>query len=165
MQGNWNRHRTLCKAAINKIWKLDLIHFRQWQRRLRKYFEFCEKHDYLIHGRYFFIFIQVSFPCGFLRWCDSPISISQRESQPCRIFPRESIIFSPLSRQLRPPVALSCGNYCKARSRTIFGKYLGIFCLCGYMFSIVICHVSPSPQHSASAILLRWYLSKLSVDK
>ena len=111
------------------------------------------------------IFTQVAFPCGFLPWCDSPISISQRESQPSRIFPRESIIFSPLSRQLRPPVALSWGNYCTARSRTIFGKYLGIFRLCEYLFSIVNCHVSPSPQHSASAILLRWYLSKLSVDK
>ena len=30
-------------------------------------------------------------------------------------------------------VALSWGNYCKARSRTIFGKYLGIFRLCGYL--------------------------------
>ena len=160
MQGNWNRHRTLCKAAINKIWKLDLIHFRQWQRRLRKYFEFCEKHDYLIHGQYFFIFIQVSFPCGFLRWCDSPISISQRESQPSRIFPRESIIFSPLSRQLRPPGL--CGivvrELLQSKKQNDFWQ---IFRNIPFMWIFV----SPSTQHSASAILLRWYLSKLSVHK
>ena len=116
----------------------------------------------------FFIFNQVAFPCGFLRWCDSPISISQRERVSHLEFSHENQSSSPLclaNFDHLDSVVLSWWNYCKAWSRTIFGKYLGIFHLYGCLFSIVNCHVSPSPQHSTGAILLRWYTSKLSIDK
>ena len=161
MQRNWNRHRILCKAAITRIWKLDLIHFRQWDRENQGCISnfaqnmtiWCLPDSFDFHSGCISLWLPP------VMWFPH-LNFSERKSQPSSIFPQESIIFSPLSRQLRPPGL--CGIVVR---ELLQSKKQNDFWQIFRNISFMWIFVSPSTQHSASAILLRWYLSKLSVDK